>query len=217
MRCCSLASGRLLPQSRLLTGGRDWRTFSTKLTKERIVRKVLFLTALLAFMLSPKISAQANVSGKWTITWWGAGKEESFPVEIKASGENLEVTGIHPSFKEMTGTGTLKGDSVTINLKSASMEIDLTGKLSGNKMSGTRKIKASGGGPGSGQGGPATGGQGGAPAGVPNGAPGGQGGVPAGGQGGAKGGAPAGGQGGAPGGQGSDGAGGNENWTAVKN
>jgi hypothetical protein len=161
--------------------------------------------AFLAFTLTSTTWAQANISGKWTITWWGAGKEESFPVDIKESGENLTITGTHPTFKEMTGTGTVKGDSVAINLKSTSMEIDLTGKLSGNKMSGTRKMKASGGGGSSAAGGAAAGGQGGAP--------GGQGGAPAGGQGGAPGG-----QGGAPaGGQGGDGAGGNENWTAVKN
>ena len=121
---------------------------------------------------------------------WGAGKEESFPIEIKASGENLTVTATHPTFKEMTGTGTLKGDSVSIDLKSASLGMTLTGKLSGDKMSGTRKIKSNSGGPGSAAGGAPAGGQGGAPAG---------------------------GQGGAPGGQGGGGAGGNENWTAVKN
>ncbi len=161
------------------------------------MRKLLFLTAFLAFMLPSTTWAQAGISGKWTITWWGAGAEESFPINIQATGENLTITGTHPAFKEMTGTGTLKGDSVSINLKSASMEFDLTGKLIDNKLSGKRKIKSSGGGPGSAAGG-APGGQGGAPAGGQGGAPGGQNGAPAGGQGG-------------------DGAGGNENWTAVKN
>ena len=154
------------------------------------MRKLLFLTAFLAFMLPSTTWAQTGISGKWTITMWGAGKEESFPIEIKASGENLTVTATHPTFKEMTGTGTLKGDSVSIDLKSASLGMTLTGKLSGDKMSGTRKIKSSSGGPGSAAGGAPAGGQGGAPAG---------------------------GQGGAPGGQGGGGAGGNENWTAVKN
>lgn len=174
---------------------------------------VLFSIGATAQTTSPQ-KPSAGISGKWTITWWGAGKEESFPIEVKASGENLTITGTHPTFKEMTGTGTLKGDAVSVTLKSASMQIDLTGKLAGNNMSGTRKIKASGGGPG----GAAPGGQGGAPGGQ-GGAP--QGGAPAG----AQGGLPAGGAGGAPGGQGgdpaggqgADGAGGNENWTAVKN
>ena len=184
------------------------------------MRKILFLTALLALMLT-STSWAADISGKWTITWWGAGAEESFPIDIKASGENLTITGTHPSFKEMTGTGTLKGDAVSINIKSASMEIALTGKLSGNKMSGTRKIGSSGDGRGSAAGGTPTGGQGGAPAGQ-SGAPGGaapQGGMP-GSTGGAQGGASAGqgGQGGAPAdAQGGGAAQGNENWTAVKN
>ena len=129
------------------------------------MRKVLFLTTLVAFLLTSSAWA-ADISGKWTITWWGAGAEESFPIDIKASGENLTITGTHPSFKEMTGTGTLKGDAVSITIKSASMEIALTGKLSGNKMSGTRKIGSSGDGRGSAAGGAPAGGQGGAPGGA---------------------------------------------------
>jgi hypothetical protein len=189
--------------------------------RDETMKKFLSLLTGAAVLISmiaaaPTMSAQkssAEISGKWTISMWGAGKEESFPLEIKANGENLTITAIHPTFKEMTGTGTLKEDAVSIDLKSASMEMVLTGSLSGNKMSGTRKIKSSGG-PGG-----APGGQGGAPAGGQGGsAAGGQAGAPSGSApGGGQGGAPAG-QGGAPaGGQSSDGAGGNENWTAVKN
>jgi len=184
------------------------------------MRKVLFLTTLLVFMLTSSTWA-ADISGTWTFTWWGAGAEESFPLVIKAAGENLTITGTHPAFKEITGTGTLKGDSITATLKSSSMEINLTGKLTGNKMTGTRKISSTGGGRGDASGG-AAGGQGGAQGGAasgqggaPGGAQGGQG-QAAGGQG-AQGGAPAGAQGGAAGGQGDAQAQGNENWTAVKN
>jgi len=132
---------------------------------------VLFSIGAAAQTTSP-LKSSAGISGKWTISMWGAGKEESFPIEIRASGENLTITATHPTFKEMTGTGTLKGDSVSIEFKSATLGMTLTGKLSGNKMSGTREIKSSGGG------------QGGAPGGGQGGAPGGQGGAPAGGQGG---------------------------------
>ncbi len=172
------------------------------------MRKVLLLTILVAFLLTSS-SWAADISGKWTITWWGAGAEESFPVDIKASGENLTIKGTHPNFKEMTGTGTLKGDVVSITIKSASMEIALTGKVAGNKMTGTREIKASG----EGRGGGAPGGEaGGAPQGGQGGhsAPAGAAGAPQGSQGGAPGGASQGGQGGGA-------AQGNENWTAVRN
>jgi len=187
------------------------------------MRKVLLLTTLLAFILTSSTWA-ADISGKWTITWWGPGADESFPLVIKAAGENITITGTHPAFKELTGTGTLKGDSISITLKSSSMDINLTGKVTGNKMSGTRKISSTGGGRGDASGGAA----GGAPGGAAAGAQGDQG-QAAGGQGGPGGaaGGAQGGQGQAAGGQGAPGgaaggaqggaqAQGNENWTAVK-
>jgi hypothetical protein len=175
------------------------------------MRKVLFLTALFAFVLTSSVWA-ADVSGKWTLTMWGAGAEESVPLVIKAAGENLTVTCSHPMLKELTGTGTLKGDEISFNLKSSSMEFNFTGKVAGNKMSGTRKVGSIGGGRGNAAGG-AQGDKGGAPAGAAGGAQGGQG-QASGGQG-----APAGAKGAPQGqaGQGGAQAQGNENWTAVKN
>ena len=187
------------------------------------MRKVLFLTTLLAFILTSSTWA-TDISGKWTLKMWGAGAEESVLLVIKATGENLTITCTHPTLKEMTGTGTLKGDAISFNLKSSSMEIGFSGKVTGNKMAGTREVKSAGGGgrqggASGGEAGGATGGQGQAPAGG-QGAPGGQ--SPAGG-----GQAPAGGQGGAPGAQGAQGGGqapaggaqaqGSEAWTAEKN
>lgn len=199
------------------------------------MRKLIFMAAMFAFVLTASAWA-ADISGKWTLTWWGAGAEESFPMVIKAAGENLTITGTHPGFGELTGTGTLKGDSVSMTLKSSSMEIALTGKVSGNKMEGIREIKGAGVGRDGGPGGAApegapSGGPGDAPqqggtppqGGMPDGAGGPQGGGPGGAPGSAppEGGMPGGtggAQAGAPqGGQGSDAAGGNENWTAVRN
>jgi len=175
------------------------------------MRKILFLTTLLAFILTSSAWA-ADISGKWTLKMWGAGAEESVPLVIKAAGENLTVTCTHPTFKEMTGTGTLKGDSISFNLKSSSMEIGFTGKAAGNKMAGTREVKSARSGGSGGAAGGASGAQGQAPAGG-HGAQGGQ--------------APAGGQGGAAGAQGAQGGGqasaggaqtqGSEAWTAEKN
>lgn len=166
------------------------------------MRKLLFMTAMVAFILTPSAWA-ADINGTWTVTWWGAGAEESFPVDIKAAGETLTITGTHPGFGEMTGTGTLKGNDVSMTLTSASMDIALTGKLTGQKMEGTREIKSAGGG----------GRDGGAPEGGGAGGPqGDMGGAPAGAAGG-----PQGDMGGAPqGDQGADAAGGNENWVAIK-
>jgi hypothetical protein len=185
------------------------------------MRKVLFLTTLAAFLLSSAAWA-ADISGTWTIKMQSPmGSEESFDLAVKDAGGNLTITGTHPQLQALTGTGTVKGDAVTMDVKATgqmAVEFIFTGKLAGNKIAGTREIKmsgsggapggaasaesgAKGGAPAGAQGGAKSGapagGQGGAPGGAPAG---GQGGAPAGGQGGAPGGAPAGGQGGAPGG-----------------
>jgi hypothetical protein len=83
------------------------------------------------------------------------GQDESFDLAIKAAGENLTITGTHPQLQTLAGTGTLKGDAVTMSVKATgqmAVEIAFTGKVAGNKMSGTREIKMS-----------QSGGQGGAP------------------------------------------------------
>jgi hypothetical protein len=168
------------------------------------MRKVLFLTTLLAFVLTSSVWA-ADISGNWNIKMQSpSGDAETYNIVIKQAGENLTVTTAdHPKLKEMAGTGTLKGDAVTMSLKATgqmAVEIVFTGKVAGNTIKGTREIKmaaGAAGGQGGAQGGAPASGQGGAPAGGQGGA---QGGAPAGGQGGAQGGAPAGGQGGAQGG-----------------
>lgn len=192
------------------------------------MRKVLFFTTLLAFLLTSSVWA-ADVSGEWAVTMKSPqGEDESFDILIKAAGENLTITsGNHPVLETLEGKGTLKGDAITMDLKStggqmAGVGIIFTGKVSGNKMSGTREIDTSGMGSGAagGGGGGAPGGGGGDAAGGQGregGAAGGGGQAPAGGGGGAPGGgeAPAGGGGGAPGGAASGGEDANT-WSAVK-
>jgi hypothetical protein len=137
------------------------------------MRKVLFLTTLIAFVLTSSVWA-ADVSGTWTVKMKSPmGQDESFDLAIKAAGENLTITGTHPQLQALAGTGTLKGDAVTMNIKATgqmAVEIAFTGKVAGNKMSGAREIKMSQSGGGQGapggaaSGAPAAGGQGGAPA-----------------------------------------------------
>jgi hypothetical protein len=185
------------------------------------MRKVLFLTALLAFVFTSSVWA-ADISGTWALKMTGPNGAENFDVVIKDAGGKLTITGTHPQLKEFTGTGTLNGDAITMSLKFTAMPVEFAfiGKVTGNMMAGTKEINVSASAAG-GQGGGASaaGGQGG---GAP--AAGGQGGgaPAAGGQGG---GAPAaGGQGGgapAAGGQGGGGASTDmskidKNWTAEK-
>ena len=138
------------------------------------MRKVLFLTTLLAFVLTSSVWA-ADISGNWTLKWSGRQGEESVPIVIKAAGDKLTVTAKHPTLGDMAGTGTLKGNDITMNLTATGeMEIgfDLKGTLTGNKMAGTREIVRPAGAQGGAQSGrgQAAGGQG-APTGAAQGAP----------------------------------------------
>jgi len=191
------------------------------------MRKVLLLTTLLSLVLTSSLWA-ADVSGKWSLTMSSPqGQDETFDLDIKAAGENLAITcSNHPVLQTLEGSGTLKGDEIKMELKStgetmAGVGIIFAGKVTGNKMAGTREIDTSGMG-GGGQGGAPGGAGGGAPSGgqggqAPGGAPSGGGQAPAGGQGGAPGGAAGGGApgGGAPGGGQAGGEVSNA-WTAVK-
>lgn len=155
------------------------------------MRKVVLLITLLAFIAAPIWAA--DISGTWTIKMKSPqGSDESFDLVVKDAGGNLTITGTHPQLQALAGTGTLKGDKVTMNVASTGdmkVEFVFTGTVTGKKIAGTREIKMSGGGGGGG----APGGGGGAPGG---GAP------PSGGGGAPGGGAPPSGGGGAPGGGG---------------
>jgi len=183
------------------------------------MRKILFFTTLLAFVLTSSVWA-ADVSGTWTVTMKSPqGEDESFDLAIKAAGENLTVAcNNHSALQTLDGTGTLKGDAITMNLVSkgqtmAGVKIKFTGKVTGNNMAGTREVDISGmSSSGGGQGGAAGSASGGGQSGQGR-----EGGAPAGG----RGAAPGGSAGGAPGGGVGGGQGGGQTqvsdaWTAVK-
>jgi hypothetical protein len=142
------------------------------------MHKLFIMIALVVSVFSCAVLAD-DISGTWTFTQKNMeGQDDSFDMNIKASGDKLTITGKHAKIGELSGTGTLKGDDVAITLNATGAEgkgalsFSYTGKLSGNKMSGTKETKVSG----------AGGGQGGAPAGGAAGAPpSGQAGPPAGG------------------------------------
>jgi hypothetical protein len=149
------------------------------------MRKVLFLATMLAFIMTSSAWA-ADLSGTWTIKITKIdGGDDSFDVAIKDTGGNLTITGTHGQLGPLSGNGAVKGDDVNMSVKATGqmpVEFILAGKIAGNKISGTREIKVTGGGEGGGapagggqsaSGGQAGGGQGG------QGAPGGQ--TPAGG------------------------------------
>jgi hypothetical protein len=70
----------------------------------------------------------------------GGGAGESYDLVIKSAGENLTITSSnHPYAKTMKGTGTLKGDVITMALKPTwqdMFQLNIVGKVAGNKITG---------------------------------------------------------------------------------
>lgn len=133
------------------------------------MRKVLFFTTLLAFIFASSVWA-ADITGTWILKYSGQGGERTLDMVIKADGENLTVTTKHPTLGDMAGTGTLKGDAITMTLTSTGerkVGFELKGTVTDNKMAGTREIKRpngdSGGARGDAPGGDSGGERGGAP------------------------------------------------------
>lgn len=115
------------------------------------MHKLLFLTTLLAFLLTSTVWA-ADISGTWAVTVKSPLVQDdwSFDLAIKADGNNLTVSCSNaPLLKTLEGAGTLKGDEIKMDLTSTSQEtagikIILTGKITGNKMAGTEEVDISG-------------------------------------------------------------------------
>jgi hypothetical protein len=125
------------------------------------MRKVLFFVIMLVFVMTSSVWA-ADLSGTWTIKITKVdGAADSIDVAIKDAGGNLTITGNHGQLGTLAGNGTVKGDDVNMDIKATGqlpVEFIFIGKVAGNKISGTRDIKMTG---GQGSGAPAGGGQGG--------------------------------------------------------
>jgi len=108
------------------------------------MRKIFFLFSLITFLFTSSIWA-ADISGTWVLKYTGhSGDERALDMVIKASGENLTVTATHPSLGEMAGTGTLKGNDITMTLMATGereVGFELKGTVTGNKMAGTKETK----------------------------------------------------------------------------
>lgn len=170
------------------------------------MRKVLFLFCLVALLAALSVWA-ADVSGTWALKMKNPqGKEETFDLVIKQSGEKLTIAvPNHPVMKDLAGTGTLHGDKITMKLKPGDMPFTMVfkGKVADNKITGTREMERGEGG------GPSSSGPGGPGGGPGSGGPGGPGGGPDGG------GSDSGGSGGPPPNGGQDGPPSND-FTAVR-
>jgi hypothetical protein len=111
---------------------------------ENCMRKVVFLLTLITFLVASTASA-ADLTGKWAVNMNSPfGQKESFDLFIKDVGGNLTIACVkHPILKgDLSGTGAVKGDAVTMNLKSVfnGLGINVTGKIEGDKITGTREF-----------------------------------------------------------------------------
>jgi len=110
------------------------------------MRKVLFLATILAFIMTSSVWA-ADLSGNWTIKFIKVdGAEDSLDVAIKDAGGSLTITGNHGQLGALSGNGAVKGDNVNMDIKatgSLPLEFIFSGKVAGNRISGTREIKLS--------------------------------------------------------------------------
>ncbi len=109
------------------------------------MRKILLLAAVL--VVAAPLTA-ADVAGNWLLKMQGPMGEEEIQLVIKITGEKLKITGRHSMLQEMSGTGSLKGDSIKFKLEASGempMEFEFTGKVTGNRMSGTREMRNEGG------------------------------------------------------------------------
>jgi hypothetical protein len=82
-------------------------------------------------------SESPNISGSWHMSWTGRkGKQKQGTLELKQSGSKLSGT-----FEAPRGSapisGTLDGDQISFSVNARGREGSFTGKVDGNRMSGT--------------------------------------------------------------------------------
>ena len=104
-----------------------------------IVRRMLVTVAAAAALVSTAVWADANVTGKWTMTVTTQAGTGSPTFDLKQEGAN--VTGTYKGqLGEAPVTGSVKGDDLTLNIKISAQGQELavvyTGKVDGNSVSG---------------------------------------------------------------------------------
>jgi hypothetical protein len=104
-----------------------------------IVRRLLVASVAAAALVSTAVWADANVTGKWTMTVTTQAGTGSPTFDLKQEGSN--VTGTYKGqLGEAPVTGSVKGDDLTLNIKISAqgqeLAVTYTGKVDGNSVSG---------------------------------------------------------------------------------
>lgn len=107
------------------------------------MRKIFFMVNILVFVFAANAWAE-DISGTWDLKMYGPHGEEKMVLVIQVEGEDLSITGNHPSLGDVTGSGTLKGNLINMHTDPAGpkeIAMEFTGTVDGDKMSGTREHK----------------------------------------------------------------------------
>jgi len=105
-----------------------------------IARRLLVASlAAVAFLSSVAIAADANVTGKWTMTVTSQAGTGSPTFDLKQEGDT--VTGTYKgALGEAPVTGSVKGNDLTLNIKISAQGQELavvySGKIEGDSVSG---------------------------------------------------------------------------------
>lgn len=109
-----------------------------------MVRKFFVFVSFLALAVSAPAFA-SDVAGSWQLEMMNQmGQSESWDLTIKDNGGDLVVEAVHPMFGNVSGTGAVSGDKVTMHLVVAGgigkVVTDFEGTLKGDRMEGTREV-----------------------------------------------------------------------------
>jgi len=108
--------------------------------KEENMRKGFILALLLMFAGSLSAFA-ADISGNWELKRTGPKGEEVWNLTFAQTGNDFTVTGTHSQLGEVTGSGKVEGNKLTMldYLKTpvGRIHVQFDGQLDGDKISGT--------------------------------------------------------------------------------
>jgi len=90
----------------------------------------VFLLTLLALVFSSPVWA-TDISGNWALTHTGPMGEENWDLIITAKGNDLTITTQHQMFGEITGTGILDGDNITMTFPTGMVTFEFKGTVEG--------------------------------------------------------------------------------------
>jgi hypothetical protein len=114
------------------------------------MRRALTLGLVAFLFVGVRLSAQADMSGEWMVSFATPQGPREFVMYVAQEGQRLSGR-FSTEFGEFPLKGTVNGSDFTINWSmpdgNTSLDITFTGKFEGDSLSGTAKLGARGSGP----------------------------------------------------------------------